>query len=66
MMKFLVFLLISTVLSSAVMIPILRSFEYEGDSKAVALTAMLLHCMFAVVVGMSIMLLVGTVLGSLM
>lgn len=64
-MELLAILTAAMVLASVAVIPILRSFEYEGDSKAVAFTAMLLHCMFAVVVGMSIMLLVGTVLGSL-
>lgn len=62
MMKFLVFLLISTVLSSAVMIPILRSFEYEGDDECVAFAAKLLHILFAMAVGFSVFILIGVML----
>lgn len=61
-MEFLGFILASLVMCGVVITPILKSFEYEGDKQCVAITAAIMHIMLACVIGLSVIILIGTLL----
>jgi hypothetical protein len=57
-MKELIILLLALVLVAPVLIVLLRSYEYEGDSQMVAITSYILHGTFSIVICLAILILI--------
>lgn len=55
-------LLVAMVLTTPILIVLLRSYEYEGDNQMVAITSFMLHGVFTIAVCLAIVILIMAVI----